>query len=784
MLKSKFAIVGLALCAGAALAEAQGTGPAQVGSSLAGVGSAGVVSGVLSAPSSRAPEIVARDFLALYPGALRGVSVDDLRVDRAITLRTGSLVTFWQTHRGLSVEGARLAVRMDKLGRVRWAGLGSVAIPTGLSVTPRLSAEAALRTMGAPVSLSTDKHTQLVIHAAGASEPRLAYKVRLPRDIAAMQVTEGIVDAETGRVLARRNLVMHASEHRANVFEFNPVRSIDPIEVTLMSLPQDATQLEDPDIHVKNCPDNDTCISVNAGAFNVEIAMCDPQAMATAVNGSFAHIERPTLDTDVDDEFAEVQMYYHVRKVYDFVRELYGDPNLKLDAWPLTAVTNFRVPDFGAIQSYVCTGGVPLNPDLPLVAFDNAAFMPSGALGGAFPPDDWIVFGQGTSSDFAYDGDVVYHEFGHALMFSLTPVAGISMVPDMYGVDPSGGGMNEGYADYVSSAITGDPLVGEYASAGFGLPGGAIRDLDNDKHCPGHLWGETHADSEPLTGALWAIRESMEPSQRFELDAAVLTVMASFGQLDNFESAAAKTVAELAVVFDADVAQMAQAIFDARGIADCNNRVMDFTRPGTTKEVLFAVGTDQAQVNIMPAVVQFKVQVTEPASRIVVAAARAQTGGGAIPGQGGGSPPDVQMLVKPGDEPILWTWTQDSAKPDATLSAPVIYEANAARGVLAGDFAPGTYHVQLANAGSTLIMQNLTVQVHPAEVEPAPGNETDPPAPGVDPTPGDGPDAGDTGEDSGGCGCRVASRSPAPLAGLFLVGLAAFALVLLRKRRR
>ena len=43
--------------------------------------------------------------------------------------------------------------------------------------------------------------------------------------------------------------------------------------------------------------------------------------------------------------------------------------------------------------------------------------------------------------------------------------------------------MNEGFADFFSSATTGNSPVGEYAKQNFGLATVGLRDVDNNLHC-------------------------------------------------------------------------------------------------------------------------------------------------------------------------------------------------------------------------------------------------------------------------------------------------------------
>lgn len=52
--------------------------------------------------------------------------------------------------------------------------------------------------------------------------------------------------------------------------------------------------------------------------------------------------------------------------------------------------------------------GVGLGVDVPL---DNAVYIGDG--------EQAVLLGQGTHADYAYDGDIVYHELGHGVVDAL-----------------------------------------------------------------------------------------------------------------------------------------------------------------------------------------------------------------------------------------------------------------------------------------------------------------------------------------------------------------------------
>jgi MYXO-CTERM domain-containing protein len=736
-----------------------------------------LLSGILSAPSAADPVAIARAYLATQPAPVRGVDLRMLEVEGVVLPAEGAVVSFRQVVRGVEVAFARVAVRIDGKGQVRWISAELAEVGPSFVTTPALSAEKAIaHVLAGPaqkygnLSVPAENHTQLVIYAPPASTPRLAWLVALDRNMVYLETLRVFVDAETGAILSVENLVKTAKQ--ANAFRFNPKTTPDQEVVTLDNLPDGAKTLDSPDVAGRNCIDKKTCQKFDLpppyGTQWIHVCEMLPSAAADS-NFDFLSYERPVKDTEPEDPFSEVQMYYHTTKAYAAFRTLANNPKLTLKSSPLTALANFRVPDFSNPLSAVCSG--PSNPAAPdLGPFDNAAFMPKGSLGAQigleFPPTDMIVFAQGTSKDFAYDGDVVYHEFAHAMMHSVSKLG--SGHPDKYGFDHTPAGMHEAYADYFSSIITGDPNVGEYA----GDWQGAIRTLENTMHCPEDLWGEAHQDSNPYSGALWDVRKGLAEADRPKMDAAVYTVVSSsIGMFDGIPGAQQKTLAELEVVLGSAVADAAKAKFAARGIDTCNNRVIVMGETDV-KDVLFLHGTNEVSVSLVPGPVQFQIEVKKQAKAIAVNIAGSDNDGS-----------KVKLLVKKGEEPILWSWLSGNPSHDAEFEGAVTFETTgqkSAKGTVHGDFTPGKYHVMMANAASTVTVQQIAFASQAGEYVPDAG-----PTPTVD-AGSAAPDAslvpGDA--DSSGCGCRVGGQSrPGQGALVSLGGLLVLGLLWPRRRR-
>src|SRR5262249_52656891 len=135
--------------------------------------------------------------------------------------------------------------------------------------------------------------------------------------------------------------------------------------------------------------------------------------------------------------------------------------------------------------------------------------------------DHTLWLGQGAQRDLGYDGDVIYHEFTHAVLETTLHPSFLPLL-DRYGVSVAPGAINEGLADYFSSVLTGDPNVGEYAALEASPGDGAIRSLTAADRCPTSIAGESHQDSKFFSTALWDFRRSLaSEQQQRELDQAI-----------------------------------------------------------------------------------------------------------------------------------------------------------------------------------------------------------------------------------------------------------------------
>lgn len=128
------------------------------------------------------------------------------------------------------------------------------------------------------------------------------------------------------------------------------------------------------------------------------------------------------------------------------------------------------------------------------------------------PQNERLSFGLGGVDD-AEDGDIVVHEYGHSIQDN--------QVPGWGGGDEDA--MGEGFGDYLAASF-GDALANDAGRPQLGDPAcvgdwdgtaysnetpPCLRRVDEDKHYPEDGEGQSHADGELWSGALWKLRAKL-----------------------------------------------------------------------------------------------------------------------------------------------------------------------------------------------------------------------------------------------------------------------------------
>jgi len=374
----------------------------------------------------------------------------------------GHLVQVEQRWRGEVVEGSQLTLSYDDD-----AGLRDVFGPLELGFPPvrdpDVSADDAVdAAVHGWADLQGDgelwpPRVELALFREGALVHRAwAVDVSVAEPVGAWRV---YIDAHDGRLLGAKQQLWTA---QAEVYPSNPAAS----ELTLVELNDvDGDELINDYAYVHSCTD-----------FNDQYWQCEAKEKQAIADEDGNFFFDPAASSS-DDPMSELQMFFHLDLVARWFEDEFG----------------FRT-DFG-LSGDAVEG---------IVNFDLMNAFYGDADGDGIPE---VAFGQGGGIDFAYDADVVYHEFGHGVFGSVVDSGSGRF--DEYGRLVAPSGLNEGSADLFSLAITGDPMLGEYAG-GSALGSGAIRDLEPDRTCPDDIYGESHRDGEIWASMGWNMIEDEE----------------------------------------------------------------------------------------------------------------------------------------------------------------------------------------------------------------------------------------------------------------------------------
>jgi len=714
-----------------------------------------------------------------------------LVLDQQRTIGGLQVVRFRQEYKGLPVIDRGAALVFDGNGAAKLAtSMVEDALPS--SVVPKIaSAEAAISANAVTGLAASSEHTRLLILPTPEGG-KLVYSVLPPSLIPFPYAPLVLIDAVTGRVISVRNLVQ--SKNMANVFAINPVRNNSTIQVQLPV--GDGLTVPVNDLLVSyNCVDTHKVTSVDVwGYTKIDMHLCEllQNAVADSTNGDFLQYKYVD-DTSGGDPFAQISIFYHASKAFEYFRELDSSFKLLKSASPLMLVSNVMFPqgydnrDLFPFWSDSADYEMIANPDLPLAPYDNAFYMAAQPYYGQALSIYWpeltggvIAFGQGQYIDYSYDAATVYHEFTHAVVHS-TINLGSAWHLDAQGGSCAPGAMNEGFADYFAAAISGDPSWGGYLDSG--MEGGYSRSLENGNICPTDLVGESHTDSQFFAAALWDTRVSLpSDADRLEFDRAIYTAMsAAVSGNVSFEAVAELLVAAVDASPLGEVGSAGlRASFAARGLLPACDRTFVYNNQPiySTFEyygyVFVSAGKDMMSKDGIPyAPGTFQVEVplrvgTTDMDISFWANSYAQAGYedyGFIP-----------ALLVSFDEPLSFNWRQPEPTESALLDVRDIGDDFMAASIEVPEGASKAY-VMVVNKGRNdgyFTFLDFTVGGD------FPDDEPD------DMFPGDGGNESGTGMDTtnyagGGCGCRMGTAEP--WYGAWILGLLGLGVVGRQRRR-
>lgn len=440
----------------------------------------------------------------------------------------GSHVRVDQLLLGVPVHGHGIVVSLDLDGAVRRVSGEplSVVLLDRTGQVPSESAEALsqafVRAWFGGDGILWEPRSELVVHVRD-DRAELAWRV----DVSTARPPGNyrvLVDAQDGHVLGAQSTLVEA---RANVYPSNPVVSeLEEVELLRLDEGDDVEGMQGHYSYVNSCTDFVETFLGGSCLAKTRHALADEA-------GDFLFEPDPSASVD---PLAEIQMYYHL----DIVSRWFEEEHGFVHPGPIEGIVNFD--------------------------YNNAFY-------GDFDDDAdlEVAFGQGMGADAAYDADVIYHEFGHSVYGRIGGQTGF-VGADEYGMEWAPGSLNEGTADVFALVLTGDPAMGEYMGDAWGL-GGAVRDLEEDRHCPTDLYGETHADGEILGSFAWNLIDDAALGAEFVGDY-IFGAVGAFPDDVNWEQAG-QALANIAddmldaSLIDADQRERLSEHLQASGLVAC-----------------------------------------------------------------------------------------------------------------------------------------------------------------------------------------------------------------------
>jgi Zn-dependent metalloprotease len=481
----------------------------------------------------------------------------------------GTRVRLEQRLLGIPVHGRELVVSLGPEGAVvRVAGepLDLVLLDANPTLDPavaELRSQAFVFARFGGEGTMAPPRSELAVFVGRDELPHLAWRV----DVTTASPPGNyqlLIDAHDGTFLDVQSTLLHA---RGNVYPTNPVAS-ELTEVDILRLDDAVEGMQGDYAYVNSCTSIETGLSVECTA-KERFAIADD-------DGNFLFDHNPG---ETEDPLAEVQMYFHL----DLVSEWFDTRHGFAHPQPLEGLVNF---------------------DYNNAFFGNADSDPAAE----------VAFGQSATMDFAYDADVIYHEFGHSVFGSVAGQTGF-LGADEYGLEWATGGINEGTADVFALVLTGDPRMGDYAGSGFGLD--AIRDLEEDRLCPDDLYGESHADGEVFGSFAWNVMDDPLFDAEFAGDyfwgvVSGLPVDSNWMDLSDLLTQVADDLQDQGLIDDEQRSRLAE-LAEAQGLDACG-RVMRLDEEQEPTQLMF--GTSFFEDEQIPLGQQFSLDAPEGAYRL------------------------------------------------------------------------------------------------------------------------------------------------------------------------
>jgi len=395
------------------------------------------------------------------------------------------VVRFQRLHEGIPVLDSSVIVQVDDANRVKQIDLGDtpqIAADQGAAtkeLTPKQAQQAAMASLGEPAALRMDGGDPEQVYYPSASGLRLAYKVFLPTAAPAMHDWRVIIDAYTGDVLEKRDLIAYI-DGSGLVFDPNPV---------VMS---NNNTLRDPDATSGTCGFAGTAratidtqrvaralrdITLSSGKFKLEGPFVRIRNFAAPVSTLPAEASATNFNySTADDRFEATNVYYHVDTAQRYIQSL------------------------GILNAH--------NSVIECDPHDN-----SNDAAWYSPTDKGLHFSDSgpCRPDRGEDGHVMFHEYGHAIQDNQVPGWGSkNPTTNRFETAAMGEGFGDAFACIYFSGHGGGFMREVFEQWVFGDTAiHGLRRVDGTKVYPTSWVNEVHSDGEIWSSALWNVYRSI-----------------------------------------------------------------------------------------------------------------------------------------------------------------------------------------------------------------------------------------------------------------------------------
>jgi subtilisin-like proprotein convertase family protein len=409
---------------------------------------------------SNMPSQAAAEFLQ-EKSSLLGILGDgsDLKLIATQQSLAGYHYRYQQLWNGIPVFSSQLLVNVTNDGVIN-SVISDYRHNINVPKAPALTADAARNIAQNEINVISlrDKITaELTIYADG-NQSALCWLITIPAE-KPLGDWLVFVNAQTGEIVHKDNILCFVD---GAGFSFNP----NPVVSEQNLLLADSSNRNYPAL--TNARDTVALRELNAPTGGYYY-LSGPYVNTTPTTGR-AHFTDPDsfFFNRQDNRFEEVNVYFHIDSCERFIQSL----------------------GFDNVMHYSIGIAVDGTTD------DNSFYSPGTHR---------ITYGTGGVDD-AEDGDVIIHEYGHAIQDNQVPG---------WGQTHEGGSMGEGWGDYLAVGYF-HPVSGNWHEAVVFDWDANTRDhfwagrrVDGNKHYPGDMDGEVHDDGEIWSRALWDIENGI-----------------------------------------------------------------------------------------------------------------------------------------------------------------------------------------------------------------------------------------------------------------------------------